>query len=273
MGLNPRMLSKEVLASAGIHKLASGRVRRKLKPALDGYVMFHLVGEPPTATHHDKTIAFRAGRQCLVDSPKLQLARRWYLDRIPERSELVPLNPRFGIVARFEFRWSLPLDTNKWPALATYGGYRHEKPDLDNLKKVVLDVLGERGWVVDDSHVTKDGGSEKRWCHPHEKPGVKIYLRSLARHDDSGATILPAPGEPAGTLHPAPWVIAADVAACHKSQNNPLHCFNGAPEAVLTGRGGALRVELKHTGNGHASGPGLASTGRSTARAAKGRGK
>lgn len=273
MGMNPRTLSKEVLASAGVHKLASGRVRRKLMPALDGYVMFQLVGEPPTATHHDKTITFRAGRQCLADSPKLQLARRWYLDRIPERSELVPLNPRYGVVARFEFRWSLPLDTNKWRPLATYGGYRHEKPDLDNLKKVVLDVLGERGWLVDDSHVVKDGGSEKRWCHPHEKPGVKIFLRSLARHDDSGATIQLAPGEAAGVLHPAPWVMANDRLACELSRKDPLQCFTGAPEAVLTRGGEGLAVELRHTGNGHANGPGLASTGRSTARAAKGRGK
>lgn len=245
MGMDPRKLSTDLIHRAGLRRV-NGRLLGKLKPALEGYVWFNLTGVPPTVTHHDKEIA---GNH-LIDSRALKTAKEWYRARILERIDLVPLDPTFGVVARFEFRWCLPLDTRKWPALAQYGGYYHPKPDLDNLIKVPKDVLVERGWLVNDAHVVKDGGSEKRWCWPHEQPGVRIYLRSLARPDDSGATIHPAPGEKPGVLYPAPWKVAADVESVAKMERGSsqlLRCLDGCREPALSHAGGKLKLSLRRS--------------------------
>jgi hypothetical protein len=208
MGLSPRSLSAEVLAAAGYTKGANGRARPKLRPSLEGYAWWWLPGDPPTCTHHAKKIV--AGH-LLLNDPKLKAAWEWYLLRVPERSELIPLRPPYCL--RAEFRWALPLDVHRWPDDATYGGFHQEKPDLDNSKKVLADVLELRGWLVDDSMVAKDSGSEKRWCQPGQRPGVMVYVRTLAGPNDSGAPIYPAPGEPQNQIHPAPWIEQRDYAA------------------------------------------------------------
>jgi Holliday junction resolvase RusA-like endonuclease len=51
-----------------------------------------------------------------------------------------------------------------------------EKPDRDNLDKVVLDVLTQEGWWLDDSHVYV-GRIEKWYTRPDYAPGVKIRVQ------------------------------------------------------------------------------------------------
>jgi Holliday junction resolvase RusA-like endonuclease len=235
MGIPSRTLSRQQLASAGLQRLASGHVRKQLRHCLAGYAWWRLDGAPPTVTHHDKRIEQRGGHQTLVDSPKLQAARRWYLDRLPERAELVPLRPPYAL--RVEWRWALPADRDAWPDHALPGSYHQEKPDLDNLMKLVKDLLALRGWLVDDAMVAKDGGSEKRWCREGEQPGVTIFARTLASPADSGATIRPAPGEKPNTLHVAPWTTDADVAAFAAMRNPEESPIEPAPRMSISGGG------------------------------------
>lgn len=204
MGMNPRQFTSEQLARNGIEKVGR-RLRKALGHSLSGYFWLWLDGVPPTATHHDKTIARRkngVGRwhSTLANSPALVAAWDWYLARVPERQTLVPLRP--PVVLAAVFRWPLPPDAGEWPPMAEYGGPHTEKPDLDNSLKVVKDVLALRGYLVDDAHVSRDGGSDKRWCEPNQRPGVLIMGRTLLGKYDPGQLFQPDAGDPAGIVHP-----------------------------------------------------------------------
>ncbi len=58
-----------------------------------------------------------------------------------------------------------------------------EKPDRDNLDKVVLDVLTQEGWWADDSHVYV-GKVGKWYVRPGYAPGVKIRVQFEELHHE-----------------------------------------------------------------------------------------
>lgn len=58
-----------------------------------------------------------------------------------------------------------------------------EKPDRDNLDKVVLDVLTGEGWWLDDSHVYV-GRVGKWYVRPGYAPGVKIRVQFEELHPE-----------------------------------------------------------------------------------------
>jgi Holliday junction resolvase RusA-like endonuclease len=214
MGIPSRQFSREQLARGGVERLASSHVRPQTAPSLQGYFWGWLAGEPPTVTHHDKDLGWRWGSNgqrtpTLRNSAKLNAARDWYLARVPERNDLIPLRP--PVLLKAVFCWALSPDTTRWPSGARYGGYRFEKPDLDNCMKVLKDVLAERGFLYDDSHVCLDGGSQKRWCHPNQCAGIAIYARSLSGPLDEGPTFQPDVGDRPWLVYPAPWSGEVDT--------------------------------------------------------------
>lgn len=58
------------------------------------------------------------------------------------------------------------------------GRYHLQKPDRDNIDKVVLDVLQELGWFADDSSVAS-GILIKRWADPGQEPGMVLQVVKL----------------------------------------------------------------------------------------------
>jgi Holliday junction resolvase RusA-like endonuclease len=211
MGIDPRKLPKELRDQLGIQLGAGGHVQPKLMPALPAYASFLFKGDPPRATHHAKQLARRGTKTVMVNSPELEAAWAYYLSRIPERRELVPIAGPItaDVTFHFEIRDEQGADVRP-------GAPMGRKPDRDNACKVLFDALAERGWIANDSHVT-DGPIRKRWAAPGNGR-VMVYLRTLSGPADRGDLILPPnPFE----LFPVPWLVAEDVAIAARQPNPP----------------------------------------------------
>lgn len=147
-------------------------VRDQLKPKpIAGSVWFRLLGDPPTVTHHDKKIGMRFGKggkkhATLRDTPELEAARNWFIERIPfsEKCVAPPII--------FTAMWFFPSTAeNAGKPMIT-------KPDLDNIEKVLLDVLALRGWIEHDQHVFMHHTQKWHAIHP-ELAGVALHLATL----------------------------------------------------------------------------------------------
>lgn len=224
MGMDPASFAADTLARAGLTRDGrTGHVHPPLAKGLPGWFWGFLPGPPPETTHHAKVIGYRFAKgkrrvPTLRNSEDLDRAWAWHLARIPERGphNLVPLLP--PVIARAVWAWPLPPDRRDWPEGAEPGGYRTTPPDLDNLKKVLFDALALRGFLVNDSHVAADGGSQKRWCLPGEQPGILVFARTLGNARDEGP--MPQPGAADAPWHvlPAPWFLDLDVAAANRDR-------------------------------------------------------
>jgi hypothetical protein len=217
MGLDPNsVVGRAVLRAAGYQQDAARRVVKpeRLEHAAEGYVGLWLPGDPPTATHHAKSIEYRTRPgggvyPKLVNDPRLKAAWDHYLAHMPERASLVPIRPPYLVTA--QFWWALPADPVQWPLGALPGGWRwQEKPDLDNSIKVLQDVLALRGYLIDDSMVVSFNGSGKWWADEHHRPGVRVRVRTIT--DGKTCPVEPAAGYAwRGEVMPLPTVEALNL--------------------------------------------------------------
>lgn len=235
MGHDPRSMPKDMRDKAGI-TLVGGHARLRLAPALAGYFFLNLGIDPPTTTHHDKTIQKRGGQgghMTLVDSPALRAVWEKYLRLVPERRTLAPLIPPVALHVHFRFR--LPEHWGQRAASSPAGpGWFHiGKPDLDNQVKVLKDVLALRGYLANDSHVAMEFLS-KRWALEGGPPGIFVYARTLASPADRGQMIGPDPSDGAGRIYPNPLSVRQEV----ESLSGP----SGADRALEIGTPGGKRV-------------------------------
>ncbi len=138
-----------------------------------------LKGNPPTTTHHDKTIGAIGGHLTLRNSAALDEANAWY-------ATMMPANPRQGVTIfgplqiHVTFCW---FDDRL--AAKDHDGFPHrvwleQKPDWDNAAKGLCDCLVKKGWIADDKRIVK--GSVQ-----------KIASGSLG---DAGVYVLLAPAAP-----------------------------------------------------------------------------
>lgn len=239
-----------VLGRAGLKLGANGHAvpRQRLEHSIPGYCCLQLWGDPPTATSQDKVMKRRerpggGSYQAPVNSPALEQAWAWYMQRIRPRASPAALLPPY--LVRIEFRFRLPDDPSRWPRFAEPGGHHMEKPDLDNLKKLVIDVLAGQAYLVDDRMVALDGGSGKRWATNDRPPGVTIWVRSLMGAWDVGPVFSYPAGQPwDGHVEPHPWVLQADeifIQRVREQQAKLAAAAVGTAPALAQANGAAVK--------------------------------
>ena len=120
---------------------------------------------PPTETYQEHKVAIVNGKPGFYEPPKLKAARQKLKANLGKH---VPDKPHTGAV-RLMVKWLFPKGTHK------NGAYKKTKPDIDNLQKMLKDIMTELGFWKDDALVASEI-VEKFWA---EKPGLYIALESL----------------------------------------------------------------------------------------------
>ena len=126
---------------------------------------FFMAMIPPTVTHQEKAVHVVNGKPVFYEPEELRAARaklRSYLSRY------APAEPIKGGV-RLLVKWCFPRGSH------VNGSYRTNKPDTDNLQKLLKDCMTAEGFWKDDAQVASEI-CEKFWA---EMPGIYIQVSTL----------------------------------------------------------------------------------------------
>jgi len=129
--------------------------------------------DPPTYTHHAKVLGrnFASGKANIRDSDHLRAAKTMIGLLVPANTGAA-VAPPVELSIRARFRVEEPMD----PAVQ----WLTEKPDCDNLSKLIVDALAKAGWLIDDKHVSREI-IEKVAIGPGGVPGIEITLRTMTQ--------------------------------------------------------------------------------------------
>lgn len=105
--------------------------------------------DPPTATAQQKQVRVVSGRPMFYDKPKIKEAKMELYYRLKSYAPLNPIDKPICLVVKWVF---LTKDKKR------HGKLRTTRPDLDNLQKLLQDVLTDSGFWVDDSYIAE------LWC-------------------------------------------------------------------------------------------------------------
>ena len=122
--------------------------------------------DPPCCTHQEKKVRIVKGKPIFYEPPELAAARSklmaHFSKHVPAKILTGPL--KLSVSWRF---YSLKHPEGSW---------RSTKPDLDNLQKLLKDVMTDLGFWKDDSQVCIEQ-VEKMWSEKY--PGIVIEIESL----------------------------------------------------------------------------------------------
>ncbi|MCL1872980.1 MAG: RusA family crossover junction endodeoxyribonuclease [Clostridiales bacterium] len=126
---------------------------------------------PPTETHQEKKVKVVNGKPVFYEPQELKEARAKLM------AHLAPHKPetRFNGCLRLMVKWCFPLI-----GIREDGEYRNTKPDLDNLQKLLQDVMTDLGFWVDDAKIVSLV-VEKFWA---KAPGIFIALHEVHRRGE-----------------------------------------------------------------------------------------
>lgn len=96
----------------------------------------------PTVTHQQKQVNFNTKQ--FYEPVELKEARAKFMSLLAKH---VPTNPIKGPV-RLTVKWLYPKTKNSLD-----GQYKATKPDIDNIQKLLLDVMSDLGYWVNDSRI------------------------------------------------------------------------------------------------------------------------
>ena len=116
---------------------------------------------PPTATHQEKQVRVVRGKPVFYEPPEVKAARSKLLAHV---AKAAPPRPLEGPVA-LTVIWAFPAG-----GIHSDGDYHRQRPDLDNLMKLLLDCMTAARWWEDDAQVC-DLHAAKVWSG---RPGVRI---------------------------------------------------------------------------------------------------
>jgi Holliday junction resolvase RusA-like endonuclease len=122
--------------------------------------------KPPTATQQMHQVSVVNGKPHFYEPSEVAQARAKLLTAVCRH---IPVEPFTGGVALL-VKWCFPV-TGKHRD----GEYRTTKPDLDNLQKMLKDVMTGCGFWTDDALVCREI-VEKFWA---DKPGIFIRVEAI----------------------------------------------------------------------------------------------
>jgi Holliday junction resolvase RusA-like endonuclease len=127
---------------------------------------FFLDIQPPECTHQENQVAIIKGKPHFYEPAELKAARSKLEAHL---GQYAPTAPYTGPV-QLMVKWLFPIIGNHLP-----GEYKTSKSDLDNLAKMLLDVMTHLGYWKDDALVSSMV-LEKFW---NDRPGIYICIMEL----------------------------------------------------------------------------------------------
>lgn len=124
-------------------------------------------GNPPTRTAQQKGIKVINGHPMFFEKKAVRDAKTELMWKL---KPFVPAEPMTGPLS-VEITWMFELKSCKAPH------YKTTRPDLDNLEKGLLDILGTLGFFHDDAQVV-DKRTDK-WAVPVGNGGLEIVIREV----------------------------------------------------------------------------------------------
>jgi Holliday junction resolvase RusA-like endonuclease len=121
----------------------------------------------PTCTHQEKQVAVVKGKPQFFEPPELKAARAKLEAHLAQH---IPTSRYTGAV-RLMVKWLFPVKGTH-----RSGEWKTTKGDLDNLAKMLLDVMTHLGYWQDDALITSMV-LEKFWA---DKPGIYIRIEEVA---------------------------------------------------------------------------------------------
>lgn len=127
---------------------------------------FFMPMQPPTATHQEKRIAWRAGKPVVYEPPAVRDARQKLAAHL---GRFVPSAP-YKTAVRLTVKWLFPTNGRH-----EHGAYKTTRPDTDNLQKLLKDVMTDLGFWQDDALIASEI-VEKFYA---KVPGIYIRIEEL----------------------------------------------------------------------------------------------
>lgn len=121
---------------------------------------------PPTATHQEKQVRVVKGKPVFYDPPDVVAARAKLMAHLGRH---IPPAPLHGAVRLME-KWCFPLCGDH-----VDGEYYTNKPDVDNVQKLLHDCMTAAHFWKDDAQVASEI-CEKFWA---EVPGIYICVEEI----------------------------------------------------------------------------------------------
>lgn len=126
---------------------------------------FFMAMIPPTVTAQEHKVTVRNGKPIFYDPPEVKAAKEKFIANLYKHCPQFPY--RGGV--RLVVKWIFPKGKHH------NGEYRTEKPDTDNLQKMLKDCMTLCGFWQDDSLVASEI-CEKFWGEPS---GIYIRIEEL----------------------------------------------------------------------------------------------
>lgn len=126
---------------------------------------FFMAMIPPTVTAQEHKVTVRNGKPVFYNPPEVKAAKGKFIASLYKHCPQFPY--REGV--RLVVKWIFPKGKHH------NGEYRTEKPDTDNLQKMLKDCMTLCGFWQDDSLVASEV-CEKFWGEPS---GIYIRIEEL----------------------------------------------------------------------------------------------
>lgn len=120
----------------------------------------------PTTTHQQKQVRVVKGKPIFYEPADLQQARADLTDHLAQFKPKEPLHGDIQLVVK----WCFPLIEGSQD-----GEFKHTKPDLDNLMKLLQDCMNSLDFFDDDRYIVSLV-TEKFWA---KIPGIYIELQKI----------------------------------------------------------------------------------------------
>lgn len=121
---------------------------------------------PPTVTHQQKAVRIVKGKPVFYEPPELAAAREMLTAHLAKHR---PAQQMTGAV-QLVVKWCFPITSGHCD-----GEYKTTKPDVDNLQKLLQDVMTKLRFWIDDA-IISSLVVEKFWA---ATPGIYIAIQSL----------------------------------------------------------------------------------------------
>jgi crossover junction endodeoxyribonuclease RusA len=135
-------------------------------------IYFHLPIVPPKATSQGKRLCIVAGKPMFFAKKEHQQAENDLMTLCLQHRPETPMQGPVSLEVVFTFPWRKSESKKR---LAEPWAWNDTRPDLDNMAKLIGDVLTKCGFYRDDSQVAMLY-LKKRWGH---EVGITIGLEEL----------------------------------------------------------------------------------------------
>jgi Holliday junction resolvase RusA-like endonuclease len=124
-------------------------------------IALRINGEPPRVTAQQKGVFIARGKPFFYTKQKIKDVSRRLIEHMTPHAPTRPID--CPCIVEVTYVWSFRAKDKFREGIVPHV----ERPDVDNLIKLVLDAMVEAKWIVDDSQVYQLRVSKYRGDRPH----------------------------------------------------------------------------------------------------------